>query len=98
MKDQLIQDSNLYIYDDYIIETHSNFIYEININKYWKNGFSSLGSKFVKSDKLLNLKNKRKFIKYDDYFIEKEITLIGAPLKFIKEYNLQEYIPKKKKK
>lgn len=50
-----------------------------------------LGSRFFKSDKLLSIKCLSEFKRYKDYLIEKEITLVGAPAKFIRENNLSEY-------
>lgn len=90
--------NKLYDYNGILVEPLSTFIYEITINKYWKNGYCQLGRKLYKSDRLLNISNNSIVIKYNDYTIEKEISLIGVPQEFINEMNLPLYIFKKTKK
>lgn len=72
-----------HIFDNQIIEVMPYFIYEISLNKYWKNGYCVLAHKFYKSNKLLNISDEIKH--YDDYIISKEIVLLGAPENFIKD-------------
>lgn len=61
------------------------FVYEVSINKYWKNGFCVLANKFYKSDKLIEVPDKIRH--YDDYIIIREVILLGAPEKFVKKWN-----------
>ena len=63
-----------------------------------KNGCSMLGSKFIKSSKFIpKIVQNRKM---KSYTIEKDITLIGAPLEFIQSEHLPPYelIKRKAKK
>ncbi len=90
--------NEIYIFNDTKIGVSKYFTYEVNISKHWKGGFCIIGNKFFKSNKLLNITCPRKVKKYKNYFIEKEITLIDAPIEFIKEMRLNLYIPKLKKK
>lgn len=90
-KDPSGEKSKTYIFDGIRIEVLPYFIYEVNLYKYWKGGFCMLGTRTFKSDRFLNIKCKRKIKRYDTYFIEKEVTLIGAPYQFIRENNLPEY-------
>lgn len=92
-KDHSGQEPKTYIFDNNRIEVVPYFIYEVGLYKYWKSGFCMLGTRTFKSDKFLNIKCKRKVKRYDTYFIEKEIVLIGAPYQFIRENNLPEYKP-----
>lgn len=71
------------IFENQRIETMPYFIYEVSINKYWKNGFCVLGHKFYKSNKLLKTKDKIRY--YDNYIISKEIILLGGPEQFTKD-------------
>ena len=87
-----------YEYKGKCIELLPTFIYEVILNKYWKNGFCQLDSKFYRADKLLHIKNNCIINKYDGYSIEKEISLIGAPQEFIDEMKLSLYISKINKK
>lgn len=61
-----------------------------------------LGSKYFKSDKLLNIKKDVEYLKKTkDYNIVRYIDLLGAPMSFIEENNLPIYElrkPFKKKK
>lgn len=70
------------LYKGESVEITPLFIYEVNLYKYWKNGFCLLGNKFIKSNKLLSLKANKIIEKHKDYFIEKEISLIGIPKQF----------------
>lgn len=90
--------SNIYIYKDFKVEQLPYFLYEVCINKYWKDGFCVLGYKFYKSNKLLDIKKYRITKKYKDYLLEKVIDLVGVPYTFIIENHLKLYEPKKKKK
>lgn len=87
-----------YVYNGDRIEISPSFIYEVCINKYWKCGFCVLGSKLYKSNRLLRVKHKSIFKYYKNYVIEKEISLVGAPIGFIKENNLPIYHLNNKRK
>lgn len=79
----------LYIWEDSIVEPLPYFVYKVCTYKFWKNGFCDLGSKFFKSDRLINIKHSRKYNYYDNYYIEKTIELVGVPRELIQELNLQ---------
>lgn len=98
MKDRSGQEIKTYLYKGYRVEVSSCFLYEVCINKYWKWGFCMLGNKFFKSDKLLRIKNTKILKYYKDYIIEKEISLIGVPYKFVIENNLPKFELNIKKK
>lgn len=89
---------NLYEYEGSIVELSPTFVYEVVINKYWKNGFCQLDSKLYKAERLLHIKKDCTITKFPEYRIEKEISLIGVPQEFIVEQNLSKYIKKSKKK
>lgn len=93
MKDHSGQEHKTYLYEGTRIEVLPYFLYEVSIYKYWNSGACMLGSKFFKSDKLLNLKYYRKVENHDGFSIEKEVTLMGAPSQFIREKKLPEYKP-----
>lgn len=98
MKNRSGQEPKTYIYNDTRIEVLPYFLYEVCLYKYWQSGFCVLGNRFFKSDKLLDIKCQSKLKKFDGYSVEKEITLVGAPYKFIRENNLSEYKPNVKTK
>lgn len=87
-----------YVYKEFQVEELPYFLYEISINKYWKNGFCVLGHKFLKSSKLLDIKQNNIFKRYKDYIIEKGISILGVPYDFIRENNLSIYEKKNVKK
>ena len=90
--------SGTYRYENTQIEVFPFFLYEISLWVRWKNGCAILGSKFIKSNKLIPKIVKSKKMK--SYTIEKDITLIGAPLEFIQSEHLPPYelIKRKAKK
>lgn len=72
------------------IEVLPYFLYEVSIDKLWKNGFCNLKSRYFKSDKFLKVRlTEEKH--YDGYSIVRSVTLLGAPYSFIKERNLPIY-------
>lgn len=97
---QMNDPSGLFETENGLVRIYQTFVYELNIYKYWKGGFCQMGSKLYKSNKLLDIKKDNIIEKYDDYFIQKEITLIGVPQKFVDENQLKVYKPiiKKSKK
>lgn len=86
----------LYEYEGGLVEILPSFTYEVSLHKYWKNGYSFLGSKLYKADKLLHLKGNCTITKFKGYSISKEIQLIGVPEEFIEEFQLKVYKPKVK--
>lgn len=78
------------------------FLYEVSVYKLSRNMACILGSKYFKSDKLLNIKKDVEYLKKTkDYNIVRYIDLLGAPMSFIEENNLPIYElrkPFKKKK
>lgn len=90
--------SKFYEYEGEPVELLPTFMYEVTLSKYWKNGFCQLGSKFYKAVRLLHIKNTCIIKKYNDYYIEKKINLIGIPQEFVDEMNLSLYTSNKKSK
>lgn len=80
------------------IELSDSYIYEVNLGKYWKNGYSTLGTKYYTAINPLHFKKTCSIEKFDDYQIIKEITLIGVPMEYIKRKKLKVYDPNKKRK
>ena len=70
------------------IEVLPYFLYEVTIYQISKSMVRLLESKYYKSDKLLNVKDTA--IRYKNYSLVRNITLLAAPIEFIKENNLQE--------
>lgn len=83
----------LYLWDNSLITPCNYFIYEVCIYKYWRFGFCQFGSKYFKSDILLNIKYNNKYYRHGSYLLEKTIELIGAPIEFIKGNDLPKYKP-----
>lgn len=74
-----------YQYKNFKIQLGKYYIYEVNLYKFWKNGYCFLGSKRFYSRKLLNIKKERIYRYFKNYIIEKEICFIAAPYEFIKD-------------
>lgn len=83
-----------YEYKDGLVKLFPTFIYEVSLHKYWKNGYSLLGSKYYKTNKLLSLKHDHISTKFKDCILDKKIELIGVPIEFINEFQLKVYVPK----
>lgn len=73
------------------IEVLPYFLYEVSIDKRWKNGFCNLKSRYFKADKFLKVCLTEEVKYYDEYSIVRSVTLLGAPYSFIKERNLPIY-------
>ena len=73
------------------IESLPYFLYEVSVDKHWKNGFCNLKSRYFKSDRFLRVVLTEEIKRYDGYDIVRSVTLLGAPLNFIKEHNLPIY-------
>lgn len=80
------------------IEVLPYFLYEVSIDKLWKNGFCNLKTKYFKTGKLLKIRSTEEFKYYPEYKVVRSISLIGAPYDFIKEHNLLIYKPHNSKK
>lgn len=81
----------LFDYNGIGVEECPKFTYEITVHKYWKGGFCLLGSRICTFDNLLPLKKDTIITKYKNYYIKKEITLIGVPKSFIEENQLNKF-------
>lgn len=80
--------TELFLFGNDKIEVLPYFLYEVTIYQISKSMVRLLESKYYKSDKLLNVKDTA--IKYKNYSLVRNITLLAAPIEFIKENNLQE--------
>lgn len=80
--------TELFLFGNDKIEVLPYFLYEVTIYQISKNMVRLLESKYYKSDKLLNVKDTA--IRYKNYSLIRNITLLAAPIEFIKENNLQE--------
>ena len=97
MKDRSGHKPVTYRFENSQIEVLPYFLYEVSVDKLWKNGFCCLKSRYFKSNKFLKVKGEE--IKYfDGYSIVRSIILLGTPYSFIKEHNLPIYKLKDKKK
>lgn len=84
----ILMTTELFRFGNDKIEVLPYFLYEVTIYQISKNMVRLLESKYYKSDKLLNVKDTA--IKYKNYSLVRNITLLAAPIEFIKENNLQE--------
>lgn len=80
--------TELFLFGNDKIEVLPYFLYEVTIYQISKSMVRLLESKYYKSDKLLNVKDTA--IRYKNYSLIRNITLLAAPIEFIKENNLQE--------
>lgn len=67
------------------------FLYEVSVDKYWKNGFCNLKNRYFKSDKFLKINHTVEIKRCEEYNVVRNISLLGAPYNFIKEHNLPIY-------
>lgn len=88
---------DLYSYYGVPIRSYSIFLYEISIYKYWKDNFELLSKRILKVEGPLSIKIHNKIEYHKDYVIEKEITLLAAPIDFIRDLNLPIWIKKCRK-
>lgn len=84
----ILMTTELFLFGNDKIEVLPYFLYEVTIYQISKNMVRLLESKYYKSDKLLNVKDTA--IRYKNYSLIRNITLLAAPIEFIKENNLQE--------
>ncbi len=87
-----------YRFGDERVEEMPYFLYEISIYKITKDGIGILNSKFLKSNKLLEIKKEVICKKYRNFQLMQCIDLRGVPIDFIIDNNLSLYEPFKKKK
>lgn len=80
-----------YKYGDFRVEILPYFLYELSINKYWKNGFSTLEHKLIRSNKPLKIKTYSEVRPYKGSLIEREISVLAVTEDFLRENNLPEY-------
>lgn len=80
-----------YRFGEHRIEPMPYFLYEVGIYKITEDSAGILGSKYFKSDKLLDFKTEVEHKKFKDYRLVKYIDLLGAPIEFIEENNLSIY-------
>ena len=73
------------------IEVLPYFLYEVNVDKLWRNGFCNLKSRYFKSDRFLKIVKTEETKQFDGYKIVRSVILLGAPYSFIKERNLPIY-------
>lgn len=71
-----------------IITIGAKFVYEICKYFIYKNRYEYISGKFISSDSYM--KSKTQIKEYDDYIELLELTMIKAPIQFIKNYGLQE--------
>lgn len=81
--------TNSYRYNNLQIEELPYFLYEVSIYKVYKNRSNLLSNKFYKSEVLLNVCESKVIKKFNKFSIICFVTLLGAPISFIKENNLQ---------
>lgn len=87
---------NVYVYEGQRITVASHFIYEVELYRIAKNRANLIKNKIFKSNKELKVKEVEILRCYDSFTIERFITLVSAPLSFIEENNLPQYIKPKK--
>lgn len=88
--------SGTYRFNNLQIEVLPYYLYEVSIYKCRDKEYSLLESKFYKSDKFITPYTKSKT--YKDSRIEKDVTLLGAPIEFIEDNRLPLYELFKKKR
>ena len=89
MKDLIADKPITYRFKGSQISVLPYFLYEVSVDKHWKNGYCNLKSRYFKSNRFLKITEEVKH--YDEYSIIRRIILLGAPYSFIKENNLSVY-------
>lgn len=89
---------NVYVYNGEKITISPFFIYEVDLYRVSKNRANVISTRCYKSNKLLNVKDVEIVRYFSSFTIERYITLLSAPLSFIKENNLPLYIKKHERK
>lgn len=65
-----------------------NFIYEVSLYKIWKNRAECIETKLYTSNKILYVKDCTS-IKVDDYTLIKFVSLLAAPLDYLRTNNFK---------
>lgn len=65
------------------------YLYEVSIYKITNDTVNIINSKYYKSNKLLKTNKEIEYRKFRNYLLVRYIDLLGAPINFIKENNLQ---------
>lgn len=87
-----------YIYEGSQITVNPHYyIYEVELWRISKNRANIIKSKLYRSNKFLKVKDIEILREYETFTIERWITLLEAPIEFIKENNLQIYNKKSKR-
>ena len=84
-----------YRYNDLQIIALPYFLYEVNIYKISRGIVNNLSCRFYKSNKFLSVKETEVVKRFKNFCLVRYITLMGAPISFIKENNLPIYELKK---
>lgn len=92
------KDFDTYRYNDDQIEVLPYFLYEVDLYRIEPMRANLLASKFIKSNKLLDVEEVKVIKRFKNLSIDRFVTLLGAPKSFIEENNLPKYELKKKKK
>ena len=87
-----------YRYQDNQIEVLPYFLYAVDICIVAPKISLSFGYRYYTSNKLLNVKEVEVIKRFNNFNIERFITLLGATISFIKENNLSIYELKKHEK
>ena len=85
-----------YRYGNLQIEVLPKFLYEVDISKISKDVSAMLSDRYYTSDELLNAPETTVIKRFNSFMLVRFITLLGAPLSFIQENNLQPYTLLKK--
>lgn len=93
-----VDDLVIYDYEGEKIEELPYFLYEV---EYWKTDLAScayiLKSKFIKSEKELDIPRSTLIKKMGSSYVYRFISLLGVPKSFIDKNKIPIYIPKKKR-
>lgn len=87
-----------YRYQDSQLMVAPTFIYEVDLYYIAKNRANLLSSRTYTSDRELNVNEVEIVKRFKKFSIERFITLVGAPIAFIKENNLPIFEPIKPKR
>lgn len=90
-----ITPGDIYIYNEDKITISTDFIYEVDLYRISKNRANVIRTRFYKSNKILNVKSVEIVRYFSSFTIERYITLVSAPLSFIKENKLSKYEKRK---
>ena len=89
---------NTYEYQGHQIEILPTFLYEVSLYKIFPTSSTMLSSRYYTSNKIIKVEESKVVKRFKNFFIERFITLLGAPISFIKDNNLPIYELKKQSK